>query len=122
MSKESKKILVVDDHENIRKVLVQMLSAMNFLTKSAPNGAEAYKLLKDDFFDLIISDINMPVMDGLELLEKIKNDRIETPVIFITASDKDETLKQAYKLGLDGFIEKPFNLEKLAEIIKDKMK
>jgi DNA-binding NtrC family response regulator len=115
-------ILVVDDEEKIRTLLCNALTEKGHTTQNADNGENALALLKSNKFDLIVSDVNMPVMDGVALLKNVKDLRMNIPVIFMTAQGMEQTMKEAVQLGLDGFIEKPFNLNNLMDLINEKLK
>ena len=78
-------ILIVDDEEKLRHLLSMMLERKSMKTHKAINGANALEMLENNSYDLIISDIKMPVMDGRELISKMREKNILTPVIFITA-------------------------------------
>lgn len=105
-----KKILVADDEETVRMVLKQMLEQGGFEVETAKNGVEALAKLKADTFSMLISDINMPEMDGVELLGKAKALLPELPIIFITAFGKSQVIIQAMRSGLSNYIEKPFRM------------
>lgn len=109
-------ILVVEDNEGLRKVILEELND-EYRTVGAANGAEALDIIKDESIDMVISDIMMPIMDGCELCDKIKND-IHTShiaVILLTAAIGTENHIKSLKAGADGYIEKPFSMELLRE-------
>ncbi len=114
-----KKILVVDDRESVRVILKQMLEQGGYSAEVADNGEEALETLKNGHFDMLITDINMPVMNGVELLNKTKEAFPSLPVIFITAYGKDKIIIDAIKVGLSDFIEKPFRMEDILKTVKD---
>ena len=106
-----RKVLVVDDELSIRTILKQILEKNNFEADTAVDGVQALEKLKAGPFDIVISDINMPNMDGVALLKKIKEDYPNVPVIFITAFGRDKIIVEAMKIGLTNFIEKPFKMD-----------
>jgi two-component system sensor histidine kinase/response regulator len=117
------KILVIEDELNIRENVIELLQLKNYDVQSAANGQEALDLLDSWTPDLIISDIMMPVMDGQELYEIIKESRAlcGIPFIFLTAN-KEPSLRQKTLLdGVDDFISKPFKAQDLLELIKTKI-
>ena len=114
-----KKILVVDDNENIRVILKQMLEDGGYAVQTAKGGGEALENMKTGHFDMVIADINMPDMNGFELLEKTKKAYPQVPVIFITAYRKDQTLVRSVKEGLSDYIEKPFKMDEVLSIVKE---
>ena len=116
------KILIIDDEEKIRTLINQTLTQKGYTTDIAENGAIALEKIKLNPYDLVLSDVNMPQMTGIEFLKASKTIKKNLPVIFITASDMDATLQESMQFGLDGYIEKPFNLNHLFELIEEKTK
>lgn len=112
------KILVVDDDASIRNMLSIVLKKDNYEVTCADSSESALKFLKDQSFDLIISDIKMPGISGIDLLKKIKVIRAEIPVIMITAFASANDAVEAMKLGAEDYITKPFNLDELKLIIE----
>ena len=111
---ELMKILIVDDEASIREIIQKGLSQMGgFNVETAQNGAEAIEKIEKEIFDLVLTDLKMPEMDGLELLKNIKGTRPEVMVILITAYGSIETAVEAMKMGADDYITKPFNLDHL---------
>ncbi|MEL1254540.1 two-component regulator propeller domain-containing protein [Flavobacterium sp. DGU38] len=110
MLTEKRTVLIVDDNAEIRGYLIKLF-AENYIVYSAENGAEGLKLTKKHMPDLVISDITMEEMDGLELCRKIKesNDLSHIPVILLTASKNPETHLQGINDGADDYITKPFD-------------
>ncbi len=111
---ESMKILVVDDEAHIREMIKKGLSQMGgYSVEVAQNGKEAIEKLEKDIFDLVLTDIKMPEMDGLELLKNIKGTRPEMMVILMTAYGSIETAVEAMKIGANDYITKPINFDDL---------
>ena len=107
------KILVVDDEPGLRDMLCDALSIAGYETVAAADGYLAYRLLKDTKVDLIITDVNMPNMDGYEFLERIRSQGNETPAIVLTARGDRTDVSRGLKLGADDYVTKPFGLEEL---------
>lgn len=110
------KILVVDDDPVIVKALESRLSKEGFTVFATLNPNEAVTELKDEEkppFDLIISDIVMPYISGIELLTEIKRVTPHTPIILISALDQKELILTAFELGAQDFVVKPINLDEL---------
>ena len=112
------KVLVVDDEDIIRESLSYILSNEGYDVEEAENGKVAFEILKDRFFDLVITDLEMPEMKGTELLEEIKKMNIQTATIVITAFGSLETAITALRNGASDYILKPVEFDEL--IIKVK--
>src|SRR4030067_658720 len=108
------KILVVDDEAPVRELLRRGLSQMgNFSVEVAPNGLEAIERIEKEIFDLVLTDLKMPEMDGIELLKALKGTRPELIVILMTAHGSIETAVEAMKIGADVYITKPIDFNEL---------
>src|SRR4030043_531168 len=108
------KILVVDDEAPVREILKKGLSQMGgFSVEVARNGLEAIEKIENDVFDLVLTDVKMPEMDGIELLKIIKGTRPELMVIMMTAYGSIETAVEAMKVGADDYITKPVDFNDL---------
>lgn len=114
------KILIVDDFTTLRMSLRSVLEQLGYSKiDEAEDGQEAVGKLKEKDYDLIISDIDMPVMNGFELLDYVKKDDSlkNIPVIFITAEAEREKIVESIKAGLDAYITKPFSISTLQQKI-----
>lgn len=109
----TEKILVVDDEEIIRESLSYILKKEGYIVEEASNGKEAYNKINEGFFDLVISDLEMPVMKGTELLEEIKKLDIKTSVIIVTAFGSLDTAIKALRNGASDYILKPVEFDEL---------
>jgi two-component system OmpR family response regulator len=106
-------ILVVDDEPGVRDLISDALNLVGLSSISAAHGMEAITKLRDNQVDLMILDINMPTMDGYEVLERMNEQGSKTPVIVLTARLDREDTKRAFELGADDFVRKPFGIEEL---------
>lgn len=106
-------ILVVDDESPVRDLIVDALSLVSIPSTTASHGMEALKKIREEAIDLIILDINMPMMDGYEVLQRMREIGISIPVIVLTARLDREDTKRAFELGADDFVRKPFGIEEL---------
>ncbi len=106
-----RKIILADDDAIMRELASTKLLDAGYHVITAGNGAEALTLLKNEGADLVISDLDMPVMNGFELTEAIRSDSElgETPVMVITASDRGDAVDQAFAAGANSFLAKPMN-------------
>lgn len=111
-----KNILVVDDDKDIRELIAVYLKAEDFYVDKACNGEEALKMMEENHYDLVLLDIMMPKMDGLETLINIRK-KFMMPVIFLTAKNQEVDLLRGLSLGADDYIPKPFSsLELIARV------
>jgi DNA-binding NtrC family response regulator len=111
---ESMKILVVDDEVLIREMIKKGLSQIGgFSVEVAQSGLEAIEKMEKEIFDLVLTDLKMPEMDGLELLKNIKGTRPEMMVILMTAYGSIETAVEAMRIGANDYITKPINFDDL---------
>ena len=106
-------ILVVDDEEKIRKILKIMLTLKGHKVDLAEDGKEALEMIKENFYDLVIADIKMKEMSGIELLKEIKKMTPPIPVVFITAYATIESAVEAMKEGAIDYIPKPFEEDRI---------
>lgn len=111
------RVLVVDDEANTRRVLEIMLQKMGHETRAACNGQEALALAQRESFDLVLTDLRMPEMDGLALLNALRSQKVEAPVILLTAYGTVESAVQAMKLGAYDYILRPFDVEAVERTI-----
>jgi len=103
-------VLVVDDDPNLTDLLVDTLAAIGYGAFAAESAKTALKIMAREQIDLVVSDINMPEMSGIELLEEIKKNNHQLPVMLITGIGSDSIKNRAYASGADGFLAKPFRI------------
>jgi len=107
------KILLVEDNVQLNKALTTILKRNSYLVDSASDGEEALLFLKDYKYDVIILDIMMPKVDGLEVLRRARREGIQTPIILLTAKSTVEDKITGLDLGADDYLPKPFSMEEL---------
>ena len=107
-------LLLVEDNEDLLQLMVRLLS-VEYTVYTAKDGKEGIAVVEQNDVDLIVSDVMMPVMDGIEFCKNVKSnfDTSHIPVILLTAKNKEEDRVEAYESGADGFISKPFSLSVL---------
>ncbi len=125
MADPKTKFLVVDDFSTMRRIVRNLLKELGYSNvDEAEDGAMALSKLKNDHFDFVISDWNMPVMDGLDMLKNIRADAAlsKMPVLMVTAEAKKENIIAAAQAGANGYVVKPFTAatldEKLSKIFE----
>src|SRR3982751_4918670 len=114
----SKRVLVVDDDESLRRVTQVQLEQAGYATTTAANGPEALALLQKAPPDLVITDLKMPAMSGLELLRKIRTDYPEVLVVMLTAFGTVESAVEAMKAGAYDYITKPVHEDELELVVQ----
>ncbi|MFT4754631.1 MAG: two-component system sensor histidine kinase/response regulator [Salibacteraceae bacterium] len=124
MSTQIPQILIIDDQPQNLQVLGNMLREAKFKTGFSTNGKNALEILKNNHFDLILLDINMPDMDGFEVCENIRKlpKNIDTPIIFLTAAIDEKSIIKALTAGGQDYVTKPFNSQELLARIHTHLK
>jgi two-component system OmpR family response regulator len=113
MTDDSGELLVVDDEQFLREAVATLLSSLGFTVTSAGTGTEALRLARTRPFDLLILDVMLPDVDGFEIVQRLRGDRNQVPVIFLTAKDTREDKVAGLTMGGDDYITKPFHLDEL---------
>src|SRR5688572_8116880 len=111
-------LLIVDDEQSYRQLLSLIFEGEGHSIRAASNGAEAVELLNSEPADLVISDVRMPDMDGIEMLRTVRASLPDMGVVFMTAHASVEAAREAFKLGADDFVTKPFDVDELKLIVK----
>jgi DNA-binding NtrC family response regulator len=111
------KILVIDDEDIVRLSCSRTLAPQGYELKMARNGHEGLKMLEEEPFDLVLTDLKMPGIDGIEVLAAIKEKWPGTDVVIVTGYQTVETAVRAIKLGAFDYIEKPFTPDSLSATV-----
>lgn len=114
----SGKVLVVDDEEDIRVLLTRALQDYGLQVAAAADGLEALELLRVDWVSLVIADVVMPRLDGLELISRMLANGLTTPVILLTGHQDSALLLKAIRLGAIDFLAKPFSRPEFDEVVR----
>ncbi|MEX1229627.1 MAG: response regulator [Planctomycetaceae bacterium] len=117
-----RRILVVDDEKNIRLMLSHVLAADDTVVETAVNGEEALDKINETTYDLVLLDLRMPGMDGLNVLREIKTHAAKLPVIVLTAHGTVESAVDAMQIGAANFLQKPFAPRELREAVEHALK
>ncbi len=120
----SKRFLIVDDSASIRQLVTFALNDAGYEVVAAVSGEQAVSLLSGNRFDMVITDLNMPEMDGIELIKKIRGtaDCKFIPIIMLTTEAQDDMKRQGKDAGASGWIVKPFSPEQLLNVVKKFLK
>ena len=107
------KILIAEDDRELRQLFSHVLMKNGYTVKGVSNGKEALDAMDNDYYDLIISDIMMPVMDGYELVRELRDSSNTTPVMMITAKDAFDDMRMGFLSGTDDYMIKPINVNEM---------
>jgi len=118
MNKTKRKLLLLEDDDLFAQTLVDFLKESNFDIDIAKDGEDALSEVYENHYDLYLFDINVPKLNGIELLKILREKNIKTPTIFLTSYNDDETLKKCFVYGCDDFLRKPFKVSELLLRIK----
>jgi excisionase family DNA binding protein len=110
---ERARVLVVDDELPVRELLNKTLTMSNYDVDTAADGSAALERLRDSEYDLLITDLKMPGLDGLSVIREVRRERPEIPVIIITSYSTEANAIEAINLGVAGYITKPFRLPRI---------
>jgi len=119
MDNHKKRILVVEDDAEMRSLLKDFFTEEGFEIDSVSNGSEAFRILVRELFDLVITDIRMPGLTGLDILPGIKKLQPNVPIIVITAFGSDEIRDRAMAKGATRYLEKPIHFHNLRTLIHE---
>src|SRR6201999_3822686 len=111
--KKNISILLVEDEKNLHESLKMNLEMEGYEVSSAFDGAEALKQVQQEYFDLIIMDVMLPIMDGIHVTETLRLQSNEVPILILSAKNTGADRVRGLKKGADDYLTKPFNLEEL---------
>ncbi len=113
------KLLVVDDEEEIREIIIDEVKRRQFNIEcvGAENGKVAFELIKNSKFDIVLSDFQMPLMNGIDLIKMTRDHGFNLPFIFLTGHNEDSIVEGAWKYKAVEFIQKPFDIQNLLELV-----
>lgn len=106
-------ILVVEDDPKLNQIVCAFLNDNSYRAKGCLNARDAYDEMYNSLYDLIISDIMMPDIDGFEFAETVRDINKTIPILFMTARDDIESIKKGYRVGIDDYMVKPVNMDEL---------
>ncbi len=120
---ESKKVLIAEDSSVIQNLTRRILQIQNYQIFSAKNGKRVLEMLEKENFDIILMDINMPQMDGMECAQKIRAlddaNKAQIPIVAITGNAQNYTLEDFKNVGINDYLQKPLNFDILVEMVKN---
>ena len=107
------KVLIAEDDRELRQLFSHVLTKNGYSVKGVTNGKEALDAIDVEYFDIIISDIMMPIIDGYELVKSLRDSGNTTPVLMITAKDRFDDMRRGFVLGTDDYMIKPINVNEM---------
>jgi len=110
---EKKRVLIVDDEQDVRETLESVLQKIDYHPLTAAHGEEALEIIRNQKVDIVLSDLYMPVMNGIELLKRVKTEKKNIIFLMITAHPTIETAVDAIKKGAYDYLTKPFHIEEV---------
>jgi len=113
------RILIVDDDPYFLRVLSRILSGENFQVKTAEGAAQAAQVLKENSFDIVISDLRLPDGDGLSVLQQVRKAGLEVPVVILTAYGEVDSYLEAMNAGVTEYLNKPVKSEELIAVVRN---
>ncbi|MBK6264181.1 response regulator [Marivirga sp. S37H4] len=119
---ENKKVLIAEDSSVIQNLTKKILMMQNYSIHSAKNGKQVLEILEKENFDIILMDINMPVMDGMECTKAIRQlkdkQKANIPIVAITGNAKNYSIQEFEEAGITEYLPKPLNFDQLVETVK----
>ena len=112
-------ILAVDDSPLIRDIIKSTLDTGEYESEFAANGAEGLEKFKNGKFDLVVTDINMPVMGGIEFIQKLRSFNREVPIVVLSTVDDSEIVEQGQAAGVNGWVVKPIIEDQFLELLSE---
>ncbi|QSX08033.1 response regulator transcription factor [Alkalibacter rhizosphaerae] len=106
-------VLVVEDNENIRKLIATYLGSEGYRVQTSSNGLEALEVMDKESIDLLVADIMMPGMDGYDLVRSLRDAGYTLPVLMITAKEEFDNMRQGFESGTDDYMVKPIDLDEM---------
>ncbi len=115
---QTNQILIVDDNPHMTSLLAETLEFFEYKGIAARDGEDALHKLKEDSFDMVITDLRMPKMGGMDLLRTIKDKFPDLPVVVITGFGSDSSKIDAFSAQADGFLSKPFKVDEIQDLLR----
>ncbi len=119
---DPKKVLIAEDSSVIQNLTKKILMVQNYKIESAKNGQQVLNMIENDDFDIILMDINMPIMDGMECAKNIRKldntKKAQIPIVAITGNARNYSIDDFKSVGINEYLQKPLNFDQLVDIVK----
>lgn len=112
------KVLIIEDEDSIRRLVRYDLKQSNYHVESSADGQEGYQMALDNTYDVVLIDWMLPSKNGLEIVSDLRNNKIDSILIMLTAKDEEEDILDAFEAGVDDYVTKPFSTRQLQARIK----
>ena len=115
------KLLLIEDENNLRETIVEYLHLCNYDVTDTESPKDAFKLINENDFDIVLSDVNLPEMSGFDLLRKLKIEAVKPlpSFIFVSAMTEPTNIAEGLNMGANGYITKPFDMDNLIDKIEE---
>jgi len=119
---DTKNVLIAEDSSVIQNLTKKILMIQNYKIDSAKNGNQVIDMVKNQHYDIILMDINMPMMDGMECTKQIRamddNEKSKVPIVAITGNARNYSIEDFKSVGINEYLQKPLNFDELVEVVK----
>ena len=112
------RVLVIEDEADIREIVCEFLSILDVDYLSASNGKEAFEIIEKENFDIVFTDLKLPDINGMKIIEKIKESDTNTFLAVISGFCEEMIKEKAFRAGVDYYIEKPFSFKEISEVLE----
>ena len=107
------RILLVEDEKHLSEAIAYLLKKNNYIVDTVYNGVDGYDYIKSDIYDIVILDVMLPLMDGFEILRRVRSEKYQRPILMLTSRSQVEDKVKGLDIGADDYLAKPFNMDEL---------